>query len=289
MAYRSRSIKRRSKADLAAILEATRAVIAEEGQLTVRHLFYRLVGFKLLEKTEKEYSHLVNYLTNWRRAGLIPWSAFADNIRRYYCYDLYDSLESMLLRSRDLYRRDLWASQNKLVEIWTEKDAMANILADVVNPWGIAVFPVHGFSSLSAIYSAARSFKQHMDAGREVHVYYFGDYDPSGLAIEQNIIRSLKEDHCIEIDFTRIAVLPEQIKRYDLPTRPPKKTDTRAKSFSGQAVDIDAMPLGIVRELAENCVLQHIDPDQWEKAKLIESQERQALDIVIEAYKAVGV
>jgi len=54
-------------------------------------------------------------------------------------------------------------------------------------------------------------------------------------------------------------------------------------------VDIDAMPLGIVRELAENCVLQHIDPDQWEKAKLIESQERQALDIVIEAYKAVGV
>jgi hypothetical protein len=48
------------------------------------------------------------------------------------------------------------------------------------------------------------------------------------------------------------------------------------------------MPLAIIRELVENCVLQHIDPDQWEKEKMIESQERQALDVVIEAYKAVG-
>lgn len=284
--YRPRSIKhtRRTKVQLAAILEATRAVIAEEGQLTIRHLFYRLVGITLLEKTEKEYKHLVSYLSAWRRSGLIPWSAFADNIRRYYADRIYDDLGDMLTSSRDLYRRDLWASQNKLVEIWVEKDAMANILADAVNPFGVSVFPVHGFSSLTAIYSAAESFKQHVAAGREVHVYYFGDHDPSGLSIERNIINSLKADHGVEIDFQRVAVLPKHILKYDLPTRPPKKTDSRAKSFHGEAVDVDAMPLQVIRELAENCVVQHIDPYQWQREKEIEAQERATLDVFVQAY-----
>jgi len=286
--YRPRSIKRRTKRELAAILEATKAVIAEEKQTTIRHLFYRLVGFKLLEKTEKEYRHLVGYLTAWRRAGLVPYSAFADHTRRYYGNVTYSDMESMLIRSRDLYRRDLWASQNKLVEVWTEKDAMANILADVVAPWGVAVFPVHGFSSLTAVYSAAESFKSHLSAGREVHVYYFGDHDPSGISIERNIIESLREDHNTEIDFQRVAVLPDQIRGYNLPTRPPKKTDTRARGFEGEAVDIDAMPLQVIRELAEDCILRHIDPAEWESAKRIEAQEKAVLDTVIQVYKEVA-
>jgi len=284
--YQSRSIKRsrRTKAELAAILQTTKNIIAEEGQLTIRHLFYRLVGYKLLEKTEQEYSHLVNYLGNWRRTGLVPWSAFADNTRSYYYDAQFDNLESCLCDTRDLYRRDMWRSQKKLVEIWCEKDAIAGLLAGAVNPYGVKVFPCHGFSSLTAIYSASEMFKKYIKNGRSVHIYYFGDRDPSGLSIERSIINSLREDHGIEVDFQRIAILPEQIKEYSLPTRPPKNGDTRAKSFSGEAVDIDTLPISILREMAERCVIRHIDPVIWALSKRIEDREKATLGQIIEAY-----
>lgn len=182
--YGSRSIKprrvRRTQAQLQAILAVSRKIIAEEnGRITIMHLFYRLVGLKSLEKTEREYSNLDRYLMKWRRSKEIPWSAFADNSRFYYGTTTHSSMEAALKNTRDHYRRDLWATQNAFVEIWTEKDSMASILMEEARTFGVRVFPFKGFTSGTSLYNAADAFKEQMKAGKTVYIYYFGDHDPS--------------------------------------------------------------------------------------------------------------
>ena len=59
--YRTSSIKkrtRRSRKELDAILEASKMVIDEEGAITLRHLFYRIVSLGLIDKTESDYRKL---------------------------------------------------------------------------------------------------------------------------------------------------------------------------------------------------------------------------------------
>ncbi len=91
-----RSIKpRRTKSDLDILLQACLYVIREEqGQITIRHLFYRLVGLGVIAKSESEYRALGRHLMKWRRAGLVPWSAFADNTRWYYGSSRFDGIDA---------------------------------------------------------------------------------------------------------------------------------------------------------------------------------------------------
>jgi len=287
--YRSRSIKtRRTRQELDGILQASKNIIAEEdGKITIRHLFYRLVGERFLEKNEHEYKKLGSYLMGWRRAGLIPWSAFADNTRWYYGTIVFSSMEAALQNTRDTYRRNLWESQNTFVEIWAEKDAIASILLEEAGGFGVRVFPLRGFASGSALHNAADSFKAQIKAGKEVHVYYFGDYDPSGLEIDRSAIRNLREDHGVDVHFERVTVTFDHVKQYDLPTRPPKKNDSRTAKFMGEAVEIDAMPMDVLRQMVRECITRHIDPDEWAVQLRIEEQERASLADVVRNLGAV--
>lgn len=282
--YRSRSIKpRRTKNQLNEILRASQAIINDEScQVTIRHLFYRLVSLKLLSKEEREYKKLGSYTMKWRRSGAIPWSSFADNTRWYYGNVGYSGIEAALTNTRDTYRRNLWATQDAFVEIWCEKDAIASILLDEAGSFGVQVFPLRGFSSGSALHNAAYHFKAQQASGKTVYVYYFGDHDDSGMAIDASAARNLWEDHGVKVNFERVAVTPDQITKYNLPTRPRKTTDPRSKNFEGEAVDVDAMPMSVLKDLVRRCIVQHIDPDEWEKERLIEQEERAVFDLFLE-------
>lgn len=277
--YESRSIRnRRTAEELNTILQASRKILSEEnGCVTIRHLFYRLVGERLLSKSEQEYKHLGSYLMKWRRSGEIPWSAFADNTRWYYGAACFSSMEAALKNTRDTYRRNMWATQPAFVEIWTEKDAIASILLEEANPFGVRVFPLRGFPSGSALHNAAVGFKAQIWAGKDVFIYYFGDHDPSGLEIDQSVVRNLKKDHEIDISFERIAVTHGHIEQYGLPTRPSKPTDSRTKKFKGESVEIDAMPMDALRGMVNECIFRHINVREWKAQKEIELQEKHTL------------
>lgn len=281
--YRPRSVKkRRTRQELNEILQASQRIISgENGRVTIRHLYYRLVSEGLLEKTEREYKNLGDHLMKWRRSGEIPWSAFADNTRWYRGDVGFSNVDAALISTRDAYRRNLWATQRVFVEIWTEKDAIASILVEEANTFGVQVFPLRGFSSGTALYNAADHFKEQQAAGKEVFVYYFGDHDPSGVEIDKSTIKNLKNDHGVEINFERVAVLPEHIDQYNLLTRPSKKSDSRSINFEGESVEIDAMPMAIIREMVSECITAHINLHEWAMQKRIEFQERQLLNQVV--------
>jgi hypothetical protein len=77
------------------------------------------------------------------------------------------------------------------------------------------------------------------------------------------------------VHFERLAVTAEQITRWQLPTRPTKRTDTRARGFTGGSVEVDAIPANALRGLVQNAIVQHIDERQLEITETYERSERE--------------
>jgi hypothetical protein len=104
-------------------------VLVAESPMTVRQVFYQLVGRGVIEKTESDYKQtVVRLLGEMRRDHEIPFDWIADNTRWQRKPRTYDSLRDMLEISKETYRRAIWSSQDAYVEIWLEKDALAGVL-----------------------------------------------------------------------------------------------------------------------------------------------------------------
>lgn len=124
-----------------------------------------------------------------------------------------------------------------------------------------------GYSSLSYLHGAAMQIKY---IYQPTHIYYFGDYDPSGrdipIDIEAKPRRFAPE---AEIHFEIIGVTPEQIEIFNLQTRPKKKTDSRSKNFEGESVEVDAIPPNILCLMVRQVMERHIDRHQLQQSRLI--------------------
>ena len=112
-------------------------------------------------------------------------------------------------------------------------------------------------------------------------IYQLGDHDPSGVAAWDDIQRKLLDfvDDDIDVTFERIAVTPEQITELGLPTRPTKQSDTRAKKFVGESVEVDAIPSSILRDLIRAAIERWIDPEQLRICRVAEESERTILEL----------
>jgi hypothetical protein len=64
---------------------------------------------------------------------------------------------------------------------------------------------------------------------------------------------------------------------WNLPTRPTKMTDSRAKKFVGTSVELDAIPAARLRELVRGCIERHIDKEQLAILRAAEASERETL------------
>ncbi len=208
--------------------------LKEYKPLTLRQVYYQLVGKGYIENTKSQYGMLSKLLKWARLDGHIPWTDIEDRVRAYHDLTGWGDSEDFILASeRNFlkgYRRDLLQSQDKYIELWVEKDALATIFTKVAAPYTIPVVVCRGFSSVSFL----NDFRDRLRSypGREVVMLYFGDFDPSGMEILEAIETTLQEEMGIErLQFRRIALLKQDILTYRLPHNPDalKKTDTRAK------------------------------------------------------------
>ena len=170
----------------------------------------------------------------------------------------------------------MWHENDAYVEVWLEKDALAGVLYELTEEFDVPLMVTRGYSSLSFLHSAADQISAQ---DKPTYLYYFGDMDPSGLDIPRVVEERLTEfAPDAEIHFERVAVTDDHIARWNLPTRPTKKTDTRSKSFRGESVELDAIPPAELRAMVSDCIVQHVDPDVFEKTKIAEASEREFLD-----------
>ncbi len=245
--------------------------------MSVRQVFYQLTTQGVIEKTENEYKQtVIRILGEMRLNDELPFSWIADNSRWMRKPDTHSSLKAMLAITASTYRRALWTDQEDYVEIWLEKEALSGVIYSETDDWDVPLMVTRGYPSLTFLHEAAEAIEAE---DRPVYLYYLGDWDPSGLDIARNVQERLEEFAPLaDIIFERIAVTPEQVERWSLPTRPTKQTDTRSRRFDGASVELDAIPPDKLRELVNDCIEQHVDVDALEKTKIAEASERKLLD-----------
>jgi hypothetical protein len=108
-----------------------------------------------------------------------------------------------------------------------------------------------------------------------VYIYHLGDFDPSGVNAGEKIEQTLREmAPSADIHFKRIAVNPDQIAAWGLPTRPTKKKDSRSKGFGDISVELDAIEPNRLRGVVRESIERHLPSDQLRVLQIAEQSER---------------
>lgn len=246
--------------------------------LTNRQIFYRLVGAHGFDKTEKAYARLCEYLNRARRAGIIPFSSIRDDGTDSMGGPGWDSPRQFwrsVRYSADSYRHDQTDGQPYHCELWVEAGGMLPQAAAVAGQYGITAYTAGGFNGLTDKYETAERIARQ---DKPVIIFHVGDYDPSGCAI----IDSLAEDvgsfveelnRWQEVDWRRIAVTPDQIERYRLPTAPQKRTDVRGEPMP-DTVQAEALPPDVLAREIDTAISEVIDQAALEAAQDLGEVER---------------
>lgn len=234
---------------------------------TLREMFY-LLGVKgIIPNTNTAYKGLSKAIIRAKKAKTLPYMAFPDEIRyttnepgEYLKPEEYVNIRtSQLKNAAKTYRVPRWYGQPRYVEVWVEKAAQAKNLASILRDKEILIAVNRGYSSWSFIFENCQRLYNLLKEGKQIHVLYFGDFDPSGEDMDRQLKDALEHFKLIKhVDFQRIAVTEDQINKYTLPHKPDKKTqeklegttekkgDTRTPNFikkhgSLKVVELDAL------------------------------------------------
>ena len=175
----------------------------------------------------------------------------------------------------DTYRRDRREGQPHAVEVWCEAAGMVPQLVRVAGPYGIPVYSSSGFDSLTAKHEAA------LRAGgedRPLLVLHVGDLDPSGVHLftaAAEDVGAWADHYGGATEFERVALTPEQVTAYGLPTAPPKRTDKRR--FEGETTQAEALPPDVLAAIVDDAIRTRLDLATLARVEAVEATERAEL------------
>jgi hypothetical protein len=257
------------------------------GPIPIRTLFYNLLSREIIPNTRGAYNKLGNYIRDARKDGRIPWDSIIDETRHSIAnfYDYYispdDHIHRLLYQLGELHNDYVdkilykWYKQPCYVEVWLEKNALVGTFKKFLEGRHVRIVPNRGYGSWTYAYENCKRLSKMQteldyeddsdglmirndSVQKEIHILYFGDYDPSGVDMDihmnEQIRYFIKYFHLENIHFERIAITRAQIKKFHLPSKPrDTKTlnkldrDTRTDDFKEKhggrlyAVELDAL------------------------------------------------
>jgi hypothetical protein len=268
-------------ADIATCRSGLLEILEEMQPMTVRQLFYQGVVRGLFYKSELGYNRVWADSKTMRLSGEVPYDWLEDNTRSVSRPRTYTSPSAALESTARRYRKSFWADADCQVQIWLEKDALSSIVYQATQEYDVPLYVARGFSSLSFLYSAAEDIT---DNDVPAHIYHLGDFDPSGVSAGEAILRTLNDmAPDADIEFERIAVTKQQIRQWRLPSRPTKKSDSRAARFDSDiSVELDAIAPDRLRGLVRASIERHMPPTRFKKLKAAERREQRAITKLVE-------
>ncbi len=149
-----------------------------------------------------------------------------------------------------------------------EKSSLEPILRPICERYGADLYLPTGEASSTMIHTmAARSAND----GRKLAVLYFADCDPAGWQMLVSVgqkLRAFGDAHYPDLEFEvhRVALTPDQVREYGLPSTPLKATEKRANDWLGamgvEQTEIDALAAlqpRLLAEIAERAVRPFYD------------------------------
>ncbi|MBX3197261.1 MAG: hypothetical protein KF850_34430 [Labilithrix sp.] len=260
-------------------------------KMSTRQLYYQLVSRGAVENTPRSYERVQRLLVQMRRDGDVPYERIVDRTRTKHQRPGWDGVADIMQTVQTQYRRDLWADQRTVVMIACEKQALEGVLSDVVDDYGAPLWILRGFNSESFAFEWATDILDHVRAGKQVVVAFFGDMDPSGLAIERDAKAKL-ERHGAHIQWERHGLLLADFERFELVNVPVKRTDSRAAryldTFGDRAAELDALPPDELHRRVKSVIETYLDDGAWHRLRQAEEAERESLSLVTKHWPAAA-
>lgn len=273
----------------AVLVQQVRRVLAEYrsyGPMTVRQVFYRLVGEYGYDKTELAYKRLAELLVKARRSQLIDFKDIRDDGTTEKGGGGWSSRAGFWKTIRgeaDAFTLDRQRNQPQQIEVWCEAAGMAPMLAQMLQEWSIPVYSTGGFSSVTVTYETAQRYAR---SEQPVHFLHVGDYDPSG----ESIFTSMTDDIWAFLAgqgvrdravFERVALTEQQVEEHDLPTAPPKRSDSRSANWYGETTQAEALPPDLLAQIIQEAVTSRLDLDVLDETMAQEADDVAEIDRVL--------
>jgi len=260
-------------------------------RLSLRQLYYQLVARDYIENSVRSYKRTGDLVSNARLAGLVDWEMIEDRGRELVSNAHWDSPAQIVRAAAQQFRIDHWIDQPCYVEVMVEKDALSGILGPVCKKWDIGFTANKGYSSSSAMYEAGKRIGEAFEDNKEVHLFYLGDHDPSGIDMTRDIKERLDlfTYGAINIRTIRLALNYDQVEQWQPPENPAKESDSRYQvymtKFGGSSWELDAVEPATLAKLVEDAVQALIDEDAWEKVEDEQQSKRNDLDSFADNYE----
>ncbi len=289
--FREMTIRDPRRKELLASVLKTIQEHQEQGieRVTSRQLYYQLVAANAVPNSEKSYKMITSLLTDARYWGVIDWDFIVDLGREPIIPQQFKDVEDLMRAAVNSLKYDRWEGQGAYVEVWVEKQALQSVLEPIGRDLHVPIVVNKGYSSASAMHSAAERLIDAEDRGKIAQIVYLGDFDPSGEDMVRDIEDRLLEFGVQDLELEKVGLTLAQIKKFKCPPNPAKTTDSRFDAFAeatGQtggdvhSWELDSLPVKVLDDLVRTCVVARIsDIEKMKAVKRREEKDRKDLQI----------
>lgn len=277
--------------DTAAWIAEMLPLIEARQPISVRGVCYlAFVNGLLPSMAESETKKVSRMLTIAREQCDVPWEWIVDATREIEHQGRWNDPASILRAVARDYRKDLWRSQPERLLIVSEKATVAGTIAPILDEFGLPFTVLHGWGSATAVHDLAKLSTRDT---RPLTLLYIGDLDPSGAYMSEVDLPDRIDRYWGVAELERVAILPEHIAAYGLPTFQvaSKLTDSRypwfIRTHGRTCAELDALDPRGLRGLVQDAIERHIDADLWERELATEKAEQASLRSFITAYNGL--
>ena len=266
------------------IIDLANAIIDEYASqgfdLTLRQTYYQFVARGYIANKDSEYKRLGSIISDARLAGLIDWSSIVDRTRNLRSNSHWDDPAGIIESAAQSFAIDKWSDQPYRPEVWIEKDALVGILETACKPLDVPFFSCRGYTSISEMWAAAQRLLGYQDDKQKPVILHLGDHDPSGIDMSRDIQDRL-ETFGVMVEFHRIALNIDQVKRYHAPPNPAKATDARFSDyelqFGAECWELDALDPVTLSTLIQDNIKAIRKGRKWKAREIEEARGREKI------------
>lgn len=257
--------------------------------LSLRQLYYQMVARVYIPNNWRSYKNFGNLISDARLAGLVDWNAIKDRGREMVVNSHWSSPKRILESAAWSFALDKWEGQANYVELMVEKQALEGVLQPVCAELDIPFTANKGYSSSSYMKEAGDRFRRQSIYGKNVHIIYLGDHDPSGVDMTRDVEDRLNL-FMMGRTFTmhRVALNMDQVQKFNLPENPTKLTDSRSGAYTEKHGDssweLDALEPAELARIVRHAVKDLCDESLFLARLAAETNMKNELQEIADRY-----
>lgn len=219
--------------------------------LSVRQVHYKLLNNPPLitepkrSKYDKEhyryrndkrsYDALIELLKQARYHGHVSMNCIDDPTRPVYEWggfaDAAEFINSEINGFLSDYHRNRQLDQPRHIEVFGEKNTLLRILYPICEEYNVPLTLLRGYGSIPTWRDMSRRFKRSKKSAMTLIIA--SDFDPEGMDLADDAVRSLRDLFNVPVDYHRVAVKRDQIDELGLAKdhNPAKADSSRLNAF----------------------------------------------------------